>query len=281
MRFHRFMQRLGLVACASFSFVGLSLAAGALLGACGAEDTTSSKRVALTTRIVADDGVEAPFTNAFGWSIQLDRASISIGPLYYFDGAPIFSSRLSPRAPRRDALAGFFGIGVAFAHPGHYQPGNAMGQVLAPFSVDLAKGPADLPPGDGVAGVYRSGRFSFGDPAALDGFVVVVEGRATKDAMTRVFRAEAGVDDVLDAYGEPKLDGCVFDGEPDVQEDGTVTVHVKPSVWLDQVEFDAVPESVGEDPAPLPADGTAFRAFTRGLEKGSAVVFTYSAQETM
>jgi len=281
MRLHRFMQRLGLAACASFSLLGLSLAAGALLGACGAEDTTSSKRVALTTRIVADDGVEAPFTNAFGWSIQLDHASISIGPLYYFDGAPIFSSGLLPRAPRRDALAGFFGVGVAFAHPGHYQPGNAMGQVLAPFLVDLAKGPADLPPGNGVAGIYRSGRFTFGDAAALDGYVVVVEGVATKDAMQRKFRVAAGVEDVLDAYGEPKLDGCAFEGEPDVQEDGTVTVHVKPSVWLDQVEFDGVPESAGSDPISLPTDGDAFRAFTRGLKKGSAVVFTYSAQETM
>jgi hypothetical protein len=281
MHFHRFMHRLGLVACASSSLLCLSLAAGALLGACGADDATSSKRVSLTTRIVADDGVEAPFTNAFGWSVQLDRVAVSIGPLYYFDGAPIFSSGLSPRAPRRDVLAGFLGVGVAFAHPGHYQPGNAMGQVLAPSSVDLANGPADLPPGDGVAGVYRSGRFTFGDAAALDGYVVVVEGEATKDAMKRVFRAASRVDGVLDAYGEPKLDGCAFEGEPDVQEDGTVTVHVKPSIWLDQAEFDEVPESADGKPVPLPADGAAFRAFARGLKKGSAVVFTYSVQESM
>jgi hypothetical protein len=275
------MQRLGLAVCAGLSFLGLPLAAGALVGACGAEDTTSSKRVSLQTRIEAEDGVEAPFTNAFGWSIKLDRASISVGPLYYFDGAPIFSANLSPRAPRRDALSGFFGVGVAFAHPGHYQPGNAMGQVLAPSSVDLALGPADLPPGDGVAGVYRSGRVTFGDAAALDGSVVILEGEATKDVTKRVFRAVAGVSDVLDAYGEPRLDGCAFEGEPDVAEDGTITIHVKPSVWLDQVEFDAVPASADGNPVPLPPESEAFRAFTRGLKKGSAVVFTYSAQEAM
>lgn len=279
MPFPRFVPRLPLVACASLSFFGLSLAAGALLGACGGEDTTSSKRVALETRIVADDGVEAPFTNAFGWSVELDRVAISIGTLYYFDGAPIFSAGLPPRAPRRDALAGLLGIGVAFAHPGHYQAGHAMGQVLAPSVVDLADGPAALPPGNGVAGVYRSGRFTFGDEAALEGAVVIVEGEATKDATKRVFRAVASAADVLDAYGEPKLEGCVFEGEPDVEADGTVTVHVKPSVWLDQAEFDAVPESPDGNPVPLPAEGEAFRAFTRGLKKGSAVVFTYSAQE--
>jgi hypothetical protein len=280
MALHRFTRRSALVTLTTGLLLGVPLAAGALIGACGGEDTTSSKRVALKTRVVVDDGVTAPFTNAYGWSIKLSLGAVSIGPLYYFDGAPIFSASLPSR--RQDALSRFLGIATAWAHPGHYQPGNAMGQVLEPSSVDLLETPADLPPGNGVAGVYRSARFTFQDKpqggaaAELEGHVVVLEGEAKKDTMTRLFRAVADVADVLDSYGEPKLEGCTFDGEPDVEADGTVTVHLKPSVWLDQAEFDAIPESMDEKPVLLTPDTEAFKAFARGLKKGSAVIFAYS-----
>jgi hypothetical protein len=285
MRSNHVFQRVKFVGGAALFALGLSLAGGAALGACGAADATTGKRVALSTRIVADDGIDAPFTNAFGWSVQLDQVALSVGPLYYFDGAPIFSASVTPRAADpRTALIRLLGIGVAWAHPGHYQPGNAMGQVLSPSSVDLALGPADLPPGDGVSGIFRSGRFTFepkpvGSAAeALSGHVVVVTGEATKGAVKRKFSAWASESDVLGANGEPVLEGCAFEGEPDVQEDGTVTLHVKPSVWLDQAELDEVPESADGAYVPLPADGEAFRAFTRGLKKGSGIVFTFAPQ---
>lgn len=281
-------RRFALSAAMVASLALLPAAAGALLGACG-DDATSSKRVTLKTQITADDGVKEPFTNAYGWSIQLTKAAVSIGPLYYYDGAPIFSAGLAPsmRAPSRRArgaraaLAWFFGVNTAHAHPGHYKPGNAMGQVLDPSSADLMKGVVELPTGDGVAGTYRSGSFTFGDPPAgdaveqLDGHVVVLEGTATKDDMTRHFRAIADVGDVLDSYEEPKLEGCAFAEEPDVEADGTVTLHVKPSVWLDQSEFDDVPEGTPEAPSELTPDEEAFKAFVRGLKKGSAVIFSY------
>lgn len=277
----RDLVRLGHSFVAGFFLVGLSLASGALASACGPAETTSGKRVTLQTRIIADDGIDAPFVNAYGWSIRIEVAAVSIGPLYYFNGAPIFSAAAAPPRPR-DTFASFLGLGVAHAHPGHYQAGDAMGQVLAPSSIDLALGPADLPPGAGIAGLYRSARFSFeptptGDATdTLAGHVLVLEGEAQKDTMNRVFRVEADAEDVLDAYGEPRLEGCAFLGEPDVQDDGTITIHVAPSVWLDQAEFDAVPESADGSPVVLPRDGEAFRAMTRGFKKGSAVTFTYS-----
>jgi hypothetical protein len=258
-----------------------SLLVGAAMSGCGSEATTG-KRITLKTRIVADEGIDAPFTNGYGWSIKLSKVAVSVGSLYYFDGAPILSSGLSPRLSP-DLLRGFFGVRVAHAHPGHYQEGNAMGQMLTPSSVDLASGPAELAAGEGTTGTFRSGRFVFGDPpagpaaAALSGHVVVLEGEATKDSMVRVFRASAAVSDALDSYGDPNLEGCAFDQEPDIEADGTVTVHVKPSVWLDQAEFDDVAESTG-DPVDLAPEQEAWKAFVRGLKKGSAVVFSYSKQ---
>ncbi len=55
-------------------------------------------------------------------------------------------------------------------------------------------------------------------------------------------------------------------------------MHIKPRVWLDQAEFDAVPGSADGKPVTLTPEGEAFKAFTRGLKKGSAVVFSYGAE---
>lgn len=281
----RFLRRTGLISAATASLLAASLAAGALLGACGGEEaTTGSKRVILKTRITADAEVTKPFVNTYGWSIRLTRAAVSVGSLYYFDGAPIFSAGLrAPEPGSRQALGRLLGVGTAHAHPGHYKAGNAMGQVLDASSADLMKGVVDLPVGDGVAGIYRSARFTFGDQPTgsaateLGAHVVVIEGEATKDVMTRHFHVALGREDVLDSYGEPTLEGCAFDREPNVEADGTITVHIKPSLWLDQAEFDDVAEGTAEAPTELAPEQEAWKAFARGIKKGSAVTFSYAA----
>lgn len=278
---YRLLRRLGFVAASAVALSAAALSAGAALSACGS-DATTGIRVTLKTRMVADDGVTAPFTNAHGWSIQLKKVAVSVGALYYFDGAPIFSTGLLPVRPRD--VVGDFLIPRAHAHPGHYQAGNAKGQMLSAASVDLALGAADLPAGEGTSGIFRSGRFVYGEKpvgaaaAALGDHVVVLEGEARKDTMVRSFHAAGALADVLDSYGEPKLDGCAFDeDELDVEASGTITVHIKPSVWLDQSEFEGVPESADGTPVELTPDQEAFKGFVRGLKKGSAVVFSYSA----
>lgn len=278
----RFPHRLAFIAASAFALSGAALASSALLGACGGEDTTTGERVTLRTSIVAYEGLTEPLTNAYGWSVTLTKVAVSVGALYYFDGAPIFSAGLAP-APRAPSLGRRFGLREAHAHPGHYQTGNAMGQMLTASSVDLAEGPADLADGEGTSGVYRSGRFVFGDPpkgpsaAALGGKVVVLEGKATKGAMTRFFRASGAAADALDTEGEAKLEGCAFSGAPTVEGDGEVTVEVKPGVWLDQVDFEPLAEGSEGAPVELSPADEAFKAFARGLKKGTAVVFSYGA----
>ncbi len=268
-------KRLGFGAFAAPLMLLSTAILSATLGA-SCQETTAQKRVTLATRIVADDAVDAPIVNAYGWSIELTRAAVSIGPLYYWNGAPAFMATNT-----HDPFS-FFRIPSAHAHPGHYVPGDAMGQMLTPSSVDLALGEATLPSGEGVSGIYRSARFTFADKPvgdavdALAGHVVVLEGQGTKGALNRVFRAELDIADTLDAASEPKVDGCAFDGEPDVQANGTITVHVVLSVWLDQVELDAVPESPDGKPVLLARDSAAFRAIARGIKKDPALRFQYT-----
>lgn len=277
------LSKLAVIATTSFALWGGGLALATWTSACGGDggDTTTGARVVLHTEIVADDGVEAPFVNAFGWSIQLSKALISVGPLYFFDGAPIFSKLellpSEPTSPWQDVL----GLRVAHAHPGHYQQGNAMGQVLGSTAVDLALGATPMIDGDGVTGSYRSGRFSWVFPAVgpeaagLGTAAILVEGSGTKDGKTRIFRMIATKEDVLDSYNEPKIDGCAFQ-ETDVQGSGTVSVHILPSIWLDQAELEFVAESTDGEPVELQDGEEAQRAFERGVKKGTAYKFSFT-----
>ena len=72
---------------------------------------------------------------------------ISTGALYYYDGEPAFTAVRTTPLERLWAIIS--PISTAYAHPGHYVSGNAMGQVLEPFSVDLLGDVATLPAGAG------------------------------------------------------------------------------------------------------------------------------------
>ncbi|XXX73591.1 hypothetical protein WMF30_38705 [Sorangium sp. So ce134] len=266
--------------------VAAALAAFALAPGCGegGEGATTGKRLTLETRIAADAASVAPFTNALGWTVALSKAYLSVGPLYYFEGAP-FTARLTAPAGGGPSLLdrlARWAVPEAHAHPGHYQAGEARGQMAQPASVDLLQGTTALADADAVSGLVRSARFTFGAPPAgplageLDGHVVVVEGRAEKGDLARVFRARARVEDVAsDVTGEPAVEGCVFE-EVFLDEAGVVTLVVKPSVWLDQVDFEEVAEGEGGAPADLEPEGQAQRGFVRGLKKGTAYALSFA-----
>lgn len=266
------------LACAALGALHLGL--GALSG-CG---STTGERISLATRVAAQEGIAAPFENDYGWSVKLTRADVSIGELYYFEGPPVVASlspapRLAP-APRFDwrrALA----IPSAHAHPGHYTEGDALGQMLAPETVDLTA-ESTLADAEAVTGHYESARFSFQSPpegdlaARMDGHVVWVEGEATKDGASVLFRATAGEADILNADGNPYVEGCVF-AITDIEASGTVTLTIHPAVWLDQVDFGALPPAAeGGERVDIPPGEAVHKAFTRGLQKGTAYDFAYS-----
>jgi len=260
----------------------VTFAAALALGltACSGSGATAGKRVTLKTRLTSSEAA-APFTNAMGWTVALSRAAIATGAFYYYDGAPIFSwSPPRARGPI-ERLARLLAVRTAHAHPGHYVAGQAMGQMTEAFSADARAGDAAYPDGSGVTGVYRSARFTFGaggvGPAAsvLGAHVAVLEGTATKGAARRVFRATLDVKDVVDAKGQPFLEGCEL-REVTVEGDGTVAVNVRPTVWFDQVDFEKLAESADGQPVDVPGDSTAFNALTRGMKSSSAYVFTFT-----
>src|SRR4051812_20424048 len=172
---------------------GAGLCGAVLLEGCGSS-STGGDRVTLATRIELEAGAQSAFTTGAGWSVTLTRVLLATGSLYYFDGAPPLVTR--PVRHDWEYAQRFLGLSSAHAHPGHYQAGNALGQMLEPWSTDLMAGATELAVGDGVTGTYRSARFSFGSPPVgplarqLAGHVVLSEGSAAKDGQeTRTFRA--------------------------------------------------------------------------------------------
>jgi hypothetical protein len=233
-----------------------------------------------------DPEIESTFTTAVGWDVKLDKAAVAIGSLYYFDGEPAFVRHEVPRRGPVERFARWFGEGVAYAHPGHYQAGAALGQMLTAASFDMFGGPEKLDAGNGVTGTYWSGRFTFAEKPTgaaapeLDGHVAVAEGTATRagdgGASTPIhFRVAADFADVAAKVTQGEVDGCEFK-KTDVEDDGTVTLTFKPSIWFDLVDFSKVGPGTSDAPTEIQRGDVAQIGFALGLVQLTAYDFSYS-----
>ncbi|HVJ89112.1 MAG TPA: hypothetical protein VM580_04855, partial [Labilithrix sp.] len=256
---------------------GAVFIAGALPTGCSeGESSTTGRRISLDVKIAAS-AASKQFSNSKGWNVTITKAVVATGPLYFYDGEAILAGTGSKRrvAPPRGAIKS------AFAHPGHYVPGNAKGELRTGSSADLLVG-ATLGVGEGVSGVVRSATFSFSSPARgpfageLGSHAMVIEGTATKTAETRIFRAEIRADEVSDANGLPQIEGCPF-AEADMTGDGIVTVSVGIATWFDNVEFEGLPASVDGAPV-LMTDSLARNQLVRGTRGASAYSFSYASR---
>jgi hypothetical protein len=199
-----------------------------------------------------------------------------------------------PKSKGQRALAwlGDWFVKPAYAHPGHYIEGAAMGQMLMATTVDLLGSSLELADGDGVTGVTNSAKFTWQAPprgelaAALEGHVILVQGTATQGTTTIAFVAKADDSEVLNGDGHVEVAGCAFGAKPgevgvEMDGDGTVTLTLVPSVWFDQVDFAYVAPGVTSGPV-ANADGVvdiagtlAWQGFIRGVKKGTAYEFSY------
>jgi hypothetical protein len=210
-----------------------------------------------------DAGVS--FVTDYGWNVTLTQASLTAGPFYYFDGEPAFT-----RAPRR--LFEFLKpIQTAYAHPGHYTPGNAVGQMLEPQTFDLMKaGPFAMADGTGITGAVRSATFSFSAPDG--GSAAMVSGSAERDGGTVYFTFEGTLADLERTATDAQIAGCRFD-EATIDGDGTVLVSVKPRIWFNLVDFAQIAPGTPESPTLVDPSSVPHIGFALGLGQLSAYEF--------
>lgn len=245
--------------------------------ACSSDsESTTGKRIVLHTRAIAPANIAGTFTTGFGWDVTLTKAAVAVSGLYYFDGPPPTAMRAKP-LPLHERFASLF-IGTAWAHPGHYQAGTALGEVVLaqPTALDLfGATPMTLPDGDGVTGTYRSARLVIPSAAPADavlaGHVAIAEGSATKhDGTTPTpihFRLVADFADISASIVNGAVDGCVLD-ETVVTGDVTIAVETKPTVWLNLVDFSNVAPGTVESPTETKSAG-----FSQGVTQLSAYAF--------
>lgn len=255
-----------LVGGGALAFEAARFGTAVVLSSCG-EPSTGGKRVTITTRARSDISDNPVVENSMGWRIEVIHAELSLGYLYYVSGPPAGLAQQS---------GGLFSLPIAYAHPGHYDSGDVLGELQGPVRLDLLASETRLGEGGGVTGLARSAVVTLGtlegDDATL---AVVIEGVASQGDTAIPFRAEverSAIDNPTSHL--PEIDGCPLDGG-EIQSDGTVLLEVSVAVWLDRIDFAevSVPAS---GVAVLEPDTPPHNAFRRGLAKAIGYHFGFS-----
>jgi hypothetical protein len=191
--------------------------------------------------------------NERGWTVTPEALHVSVGHVL-----------LSRRAPRFDPFL-LLG-GTAWAHPGHYLPGDAMAEVLSTTVVDLlAAAPTMLGEANAVTGDYGSMELTL--PIPPGGHAVRVRGMATHTDGRRV-RFDAALD-------LPKpIEGIRFERAL-AEEVGRVRIAVDLNTWLGRIDFATVSPADAEGVSTFPTGSQAMNALVRGVEDTGAYVVTW------
>ncbi|MCY1018464.1 hypothetical protein [Pyxidicoccus sp. MSG2] len=230
------------------------------LSGCGSEAERRTFPVELT-------GTLPSGANERGWTVTLESAHASVGPVRFFNGRVL----LSRRAPRFDwySLIG----GTAQAHPGHYVAGDALGEVLTTATVDLLTG-APLGDASAVTGEYGSLELTLATPTAstdaagaLGGHAVRVRGTA-RNADGGAVRFDAVAD--LPA----PVAGVRFEKSLGM-EAGRVRIAVDLGTWLGRIDFATATDPDADGVYTFPAGSQAQNALVRGVEDTTTYVVTW------
>ena len=263
-----------------------------ILAACSSKNSTTGSTVVLHTFGKGDATATSQFTTGFKWNVTLTKAVVAISGLYYFDGPPPTTMLLPRPLTPLERLENVMGVGMAWAHPGHYQAGTARGQTVppAPVTLDvLSSSLAEFSDGNGITGPYRSGRVVLpmtapSDPV-LDGHIAVAEGQAVPEneatdggtAPPIYFRLTADYADISASIQNGAVDGCVLDDgtsdgiDVDVEGNGTITLQVLPRVWVNLVDFSKMAPGTAEAPTETKDAG-----FSQGVTELSAYHFVFT-----
>jgi hypothetical protein len=194
--------------------------------------------------------------NERGWTVTPESLHVSVGPVRFYEGRVLLSQR-SPRFNPYVLLGG-----TAWAHPGHYLPGDALAEVLSTTEVNLlAAWPTVLGEANAVTGDYGSMELTL-PPSA-----VRIRGTAAHTDGRRV-RFDAAMD-------LPKpIEGIRFERVL-AQEVGRVRITVALGTWLGRIDFATVSPADAEGVSTFPSESQAMNALVRGVEDTSAYVVTW------
>jgi hypothetical protein len=219
-------------------FVVVSL----LFCACGTEHTRLSFPVEIS-------GDATDLLTDSGWSVSATKATAHLSTLRFFEGKVL----VAQRSPWWRSLL----VSEAWAHPGHYIPGEAMAELLTPLELDLlATSPTAWGTADGITGDYGSAELGF-EPLGIE-----LEGSATKGAQT--------IDFATHFAPRHALEGLRFDREM-TSAPGTVSLSISLKVIVSRMDF----AQLGASAKPLDDTSPAFNGFSRGVDDTSGYLITW------
>ena len=215
----------------------------ALLVACGGTEHT---RRTFPVTVAAKT---SPILTDSGWAITLTEAKASLASVRFYTGKVLLGRRFNPM----DLI-----ISSAWAHPGHYQQGEALGELLVPLEADLLSGSTtSWGTASAVTGEYGSMQLGYGT-AGLS-----VKGTATKDSTSVAFAATF--------TPAAPLEGIKFE-QVMTTAPGTVAITFDLNVVLSRMDF----SQIGASAAPLDPASVAFNGFARGIEDTTSYLTLWS-----
>lgn len=221
---------------------GLPLAllfAGSL--ACG-ESSVPRVRIGLELRA---HGLNPTFVTESGWSVEVETARLAVESLRFFEGEPQFTQRRFRLLPE------------AWAHPGHYAPGDAVAEIVTPVVLELsAERPTTLE-GQGVSGYFGSAEVRL---RPRDGVTASSAGRASKAGRELRFELRTDLDTAVDGIAV----------QAEVPGDVRFELSVDLSRWLGRIDFDALP--AGTSTISFVYGSQGHNAFLRGVNNTSAFI---------
>lgn len=216
------------------------------VSACGGE--TGRSRTDLD--LEAMGRVTLPLQNVYGFEVTVNEAKISVDKIAFFEGAPLFSFLRTWRS---------MFIATAYAHPGHYEPGEALADVSGPMVLDLL-GPPLVASGNGVTGSYRSVELTLKPSPELGGATVRILGTARRDGISRSFRANLSLDEAIEGIAGG------FEIERSLAR---VRFIVELERWVERIDFSQIASGTEE----LEVNTQPYNAFLRGVRNTSAYRF--------
>lgn len=243
----------------------LSLFATLTQSSCGHERV----RIEFPVEVV---GIVESGPNKRGWDVELESAHANVGPVHFHEGRPLFSRALDAFPPL---------IRTAHAHPGHYDPSEALGELLETKVVDLlADEPTLLGMASGFSGPYGSAEVALPVGLASDDLVGEASFRIVGTATRK--DEEGGVVDTVPFEAAVPVDhsipGLPFEYELD-ESTGTVRIGIHLARWFENVDFASLQdiEPNEDDRHPVLENTQAFNALVRGASDGAAYQLTLAA----
>jgi len=184
--------------------------------------------------------------NEHGWTVEVTTLEARVTGIRLYEGEALLSS-LGDR---------FWNLVVprAHAHPGHYEPGEAMAEWLGAVTIDLLNGPSRVGTASAFTGTASSAWLDYG---TLDGGGALhLAGTARKGADTRPFEVRLDVASPISGIpGEHALTGSP----------SPFTLSLDLARVLTAADFVTTTDDDNDSTFELPADSQAHRALTRGV----------------